>query len=451
MTSIFVDWSPENDDAAARQIADLVLPHRERFISDLFATTVADMPDLATSADDRTLLYASIAENTAVLIATLSEGSDPSALQPPPGASAYARELARRGVSLSVLLRAYRIGQAKFTAMCLDVANDSAQVDDLAALRTVVSKVAAFIDRICEVVTVDYEEERERWITSQSGLTHHWISRILAGALTDGASAGSALNYPFNAVHVAIELWLPDATTAPGDAVHALTAAVQLLRNHSPGSHLLSVPLDTTALSVWVTQPPKGDLDLPEIRTLLAASKLPVCAAAGAPGRDVAGFRSTHRQALRVKELMCTAHPPAPRFVVYRDIAPVAMLTGDPDEERDFVVLILGPLAENTDRAHELRETLRNYIACNLSPTMTAARMVVHRNTIRYRVQQASDELHIALDDTDLFALSAALEICRWRGASVLPSTPTGSRPKHEQAKPFRLARRRLGRSDTNG
>ena len=451
MTSIFVDWSPENDDAAARQIADLVLPHREKFISDLFATTVADMPDLATSADDRTLLYASIAENTAVLLATLSDGSDPSAVQPPPGASAYARELARRGVSLSVLLRAYRIGQAKFTGMCLDVANNSAHVDDLAALRTVVSKVAAFIDRICEVVTVDYEEERERWITSQSGLTHHWISRILAGALTDGASAGSALNYPFNAVHVAIELWLPDRIAAPADAVHALASAVQLLRNHSPRSHLLSVPLDTTALSVWITQPPGGELGLAEIRAVHAASKLPVCAAAGAPGPEIAGFRSSHRQALRVKELMRTARLPAPTFLAYRDIAPVVMLTGDPDEERHFVALILGPLADNTDRAHELRETLRNYIACNRSTTATAARMVMHRNTIRYRVQQACDELGIALDDTDLFALSAALEICRWRGVSVLPSTSTGSRPKHEPAKPYRLARRRLGRSDTDG
>jgi hypothetical protein len=451
MTSIFVDWSPENDDAAGRQIADLVLPHREKFISDLFDTTVADMPDLATSADDRTLLYASIAENTAVLIATLADGSDPSALRPPPGASAYARELARRGVSLSVLLRAYRIGQAKFTAMCLDVANDSEQVDDLAALRIVVSKVAAFIDRICEVVTVHYEDERERWITSQSGLTYHWISRILSGALTDGAAAGSALDYPFNAVHLAIEIWLPDRTTAPADAVHALTAAVQLLRHHSPGSHLLSVPLDTTALSAWITQPPKGDLDLAEIRAVLATSKLPICAAAGAPGRDVAGFRSTRRQALRVKELMHTAHPEAPKFVAYRDIAPVVMLTGDPDEERGFVALILGSLADNTDRAHELRETLRNYIACNRSTTTTAARMVVHRNTISYRVQQASDELGINLDDTDLFALSAALEICRWRGASVLVSRSTGSRPKSDPAIPFRLARRRVGRSDTNG
>jgi hypothetical protein len=450
MTSIFVDWSPE-DDGAGRQIADLVLPHREKFIADLFDTTVADMPDLATSADDRTLLYASIAENTAVLIATLADGSDPSALQPPPGASAYARELARRGVSLSVLLRAYRIGQAKFTAMCLDVANDSPQVDDLAALRTVVSKVAAFIDRICEVVTVDYEDERERWITNQSGLTYHWISRILSGALTDGAGAGSALDYPFDAVHLAIEIWLSDRTAAPADAVHALTTAVQLLRNHSPGSHVLSVPLDTTALSMWITQPPKGELDLAEIGTVLAASKLPVYAAAGAPAAGVAGFRSTHRQALKVKELMHTAQPAAPKFVAFRDIAPVVMLTGDPDEERDFVALILGSLADKTDRAHELRETLRNYIACNRSTTATAARMVVHRNTVSYRVQQASDELGINLVDTDLFALSAALEICRWRGASVLVSRSTGLRPKNDPAIPFRLARRRVGRPDTNG
>ena len=117
VTSEFGNVIPEESGSGDRL-------HIEKTLED--ARRVADMPELAMSADDRTLLYASIAENTAVLIATLSDGSDPSALQPPPGASAYARELARRGVSLSVLLRAYRIGQARFTGMCLDVANDSA-------------------------------------------------------------------------------------------------------------------------------------------------------------------------------------------------------------------------------------------------------------------------------------------------------------------------------------
>ena len=446
MTSVFVDRSRDGDDAAARQIAGMVLPYREKFISELFAATVADVPDLAVTAHDRTLLYASIAENTAVLIATLSDGSDPSVLQPPPGAGAYARELARRGVSLSVLLRAYRIGQAKFTGMCLDVANGGNDVDDYAALRTVVSKVAAFIDRICEVVTVDYEMERERWITQRSGLTHHWIARIMSGALSDAATAQAALNYPLTAVHIAMEVWV--AETA--NPVSALGATQQLIRTHVPCRQLLCAPLDTDALSIWIAQAPAADHTLMRLRAALATAKLPICVAVGMPGAQLAGFRSSHSQALRVKELMRSASPPAPSFLTFRDVAPVAMLTGNRDEERAFVAQILGPLAENNARAMELRETLRNYIACNLSPTATAARMVMHRNTIRYRVHLATEELGINLEESELFALSTALEICRWRGASALTPRCTTAHANGESAQPFRLARRQTGGLDSD-
>lgn len=121
------------------------------------------------------------------------------------------------------------------------------------------------------------------------------------------------------------------------------------------------------------------------------------------------------------------------------------MLPGDRNEERAFVAQILGPLAENSSRAMELRETLRNYIACNLSPTATAARMVMHRNTIRNRVHLATEELGINLEEAELFALSAALEICRWRGASALTPACTTQHSNGESAQPFRLARRQTG------
>lgn len=84
MSSIFV-W-PGGSDAAAERIASRVLPRREQFIADLFAATVKGMPELAKDDTERTLLYASIAENTVVLINALQAGTDPSTGTPPPGA-----------------------------------------------------------------------------------------------------------------------------------------------------------------------------------------------------------------------------------------------------------------------------------------------------------------------------------------------------------------------------
>ena len=87
----------------------------------------------------------------------------------------------------------------------------------------------------------------------------------------------------------------------------------------------------------------QADPTLTKLRSALVTAKLPFCAAVGMPSAQLAGFRSSHSQALRVKELMRSASPTAPSFLTFRDVVPVAMLTGNRDEERAFAAKILGP------------------------------------------------------------------------------------------------------------
>ncbi|WP_280181586.1 PucR family transcriptional regulator [Nocardia farcinica] len=419
MNSIFV-W-PGGSDAAAQRIATRVLPHREQFIADLFATTVSGLPELAHDETQRTLLYASIAENTVVLINALQDGTDPSTTAPPPGALAYAKELARKGVSLASLLRAYRIGQAQFTALCLDTASGMEGIDDLTALRVVVGKVAAFIDHICEEVARDYESEREHLISTRSGLTQHLIQRLLDGTAEDLAATQQALGYELAATHLAVDIAL--AANRAAD-VSALDEARHLLTALAPRSAKIAMPTGESSLCTWTavdTAPPKF---VECLRATVESSTLPVQVVVGLPAPGVEGFRRTYRQAARLRALSSTADPPPPKIVSFTEIAPIAMLADDLDELTAFVTATLGPLAVDTVRTAELRETMRIYLSCHRSPAATAEKMSMHRNTVRYRIQQVTEEFGDVIDRAEPYRLASALEICRWYGRTVLTPPP---------------------------
>ncbi len=413
MNSLFVDWSDE-DDLTARRIAEHVLPRREEFIEDLFEATVVGIPELA---GQRDALHASIAENTIVLIDALLHGLDPSTSTPPEGAIDYARDLARNEVSLASLLRAYRIGQAKFTALCLDTASGMAGIDDLKVLRTTVAKIAAFIDHICEEVTLTYEHERERSISSRNGLTQRWIAQLLDGTETEAQEASSALGYPIDVTHIAIETWYRGTDTHPVDiaeSAHRITSAVLGRRQ------VLTMPTGERSVCTWVaTSDPCAEL-VERFRSVVKAESTAASVVIGLPGAGLEGFRRAHRQVVRLKALAHSAIPLPPQFIAFTDITPVAMLDNDTDALGQFVRRVLGPLSIDTVRNEELRETLRSYLAHHRSPAAAAESMILHRNTIRYRMQQIIDDLGRPIENIDSHALTSALEICRWYGRAVL-------------------------------
>ncbi|MYQ49540.1 hypothetical protein GTW40_31745, partial [Streptomyces sp. SID4985] len=151
-------------------------------------------------------------------------------------------------------------------------------------------------------------------------------------------------------------------------------------------------------------------------------------AAVGRPGAGLDGFRSSARQAARVREVLGTRAGAAggrgteePLWVHYADVAPVALMAGDPAAVRDFVTATLGELAAPGARGAVLRETLRVFLAHRRSHAAAATALNLHRNSVQYRVRQASALLpggaH-ALDDD--FPVRAALLAAQWLGDAVL-------------------------------
>ncbi|MEZ5152536.1 PucR family transcriptional regulator [Rhodococcus zopfii] len=425
MSSIFV-W-PGGSDAAAERIASRVLPRREQFIADLFAATVKGMPELAKDDTERTLLYASIAENTVVLINALQAGTDPSTGTPPPGALAYAKELARKGVSLASLLRAYRIGQAEFTTLCLETASGMEGVDHLATLQVMVGKVAAFIDYICEEAARVYETERERLVSTRSGLTQHLIRSLLDGTAEDVAATQRALGYELDGTHLAVDVALPSAR--PGQ-ISRFDETRQLLASTWPRAPKISMPTGESSVCTWITVDGEAPQFLSRLSSVVTSSPLPMQVVVGLPGQGVEGFRRTYRQAARLRALAASADPAPPKIVTFHEVAPIALLTEDIGDLTVFVADTLGALAVDTVRTAELRETLRVYLSCHRSPAATAEKMSVHRNTVRYRIQQITDEFGYVVDGTEPYVLISALEICRWYGHTILTPPPGADRKR---------------------
>ncbi|GCE43448.1 hypothetical protein CJ179_29160 [Rhodococcus sp. ACS1] len=418
------DRSAERNNRVIREIADRVIPHQAEFAEGLLASIITDMPSVVPDREYRDMLRVSVIENTMVLLDALRANVDPVSISPPPGAVTYARGLARRGVSLADLLRIYRVGQAQFTGICLDVADGLDEANDLRAVKTVIDTVATYLDHVCECITVDFEEERERWIHSRSGLKQHWISRLLAGTVADTAEAQRAIGYPLSGTHLAVDAWIIADRAQVTASVEVLDRFHDLLTTAAARASTVSVHTDEAAMTIWVSlREPERNL-IARLKALLDADPLPVQVATGLPGDGVDGFRCSYDQAARVRKLAESARPGPPQILTFADVAPVAMMTGDVAELRYFVGATLGPLSADTERAHELRETLRVYLACNRSPAAASERMMLHRNTVTYRVQQASEELGGTPEGVDQFTVSAALEVCRWYGSSVLCAPP---------------------------
>lgn len=81
----------------------------------------------------------------------------------------------------------------------------------------------------------------------------------------------------------------------------------------------------------------------------------------------------------------------------YADVELVSLVDGDTDALRDFVQRELKGLAADESTAERLRETALAYLVAG-DLTGAARAMSVHKNTVRYRLQQIESALAHPID-----------------------------------------------------
>ena len=104
---------------SASQVSAALVPRAADVAADIYRLIVQEIQPLRGDKRMQALLEASVAENVSTMLHILQHGIDLENVRAPAAAEEYARRLAQHGAPVAALLRAYRIGSARFEEWCL--------------------------------------------------------------------------------------------------------------------------------------------------------------------------------------------------------------------------------------------------------------------------------------------------------------------------------------------
>ena len=400
---------------------------RDEFIPEVFDTMQAEIRGLNHDARMLDLWKASLTESFDAGIDYLNRGMPEHLPEAPAAALANARAAAQRDVPLSALVRAHRIGHAKFLEVAMGFVSVLEPEQRVPTITHLVNRANHFIDLVADQLTVAYEQEHDRWVIRRGGLEQRWVSEVLAGGPVDVKRAEKAMRYRLDGLHLAAVLWV-DAAVATSDVVALFDQARSLVAKELGAvGRSLMVPTDEREARLWFSvRTPRKERPLirSRVRAAFEGAGIRARLACGRAEDGLYGFRASLKQAQQVKAVVLAGGDrPSARVVFYSDVAPLALMASDIDELRRFTSDVLGELGVDDERNKWLRETLREFLARNRSYLATADAMILHRNTIQYRVAQAMELCGQRFDDPDaVFRVQMALEVCRWMAPAVLRS-----------------------------
>ncbi|WP_454197705.1 PucR family transcriptional regulator [Nocardia sp. Marseille-Q1738] len=370
-------------------------------------------PELRGDSRVEALLRASVTGNVVIALHVYELGLDVEEIDAPAEALEYARRLAQRGTSITALLRAYRIGERLFTGHMLGEITAATSDPTLvtAAVAEMTDRSFAYIDRVSQQVVAAYEDERDRWLQNQMAVRTGRVRSILSGQRVDPGDSERALGYRLDRTHLGLVVWSDAGTGQLRAAKHLATIIADQL--HCQGQPLL-IPADESTLWAWLPQP---ELDM---NPAAVCPPEATWVAVGRPAAGLEGFRLTHRQATQAQVVAMSAPAPQRAPVSYSaQVGPIALMCSDLAATRAWISEILGSLARDDDATAQLRETARVFLDTNGSFQTTAERLVLHRNTVQYRIRKAEAVLGHSLREGRL-DVEVALLACRWLGSTVL-------------------------------
>jgi hypothetical protein len=413
-----VDRSSPTAVQSAAEVAGALAPRTAKLSAEIYGLIVRDIPQLRADRRVLTLLEASVGENVATVLDVLQHGIDMDRVHAPAAAAEYARRLAQRGVPIAPLLRAYRLGAARFQDWCLRELGrrtDNASIVSAAGLR-IAEITNLYIDQVSEEVVSTYEGEKENWLRNLSAARAARVRALLRGDQVDVDSSETILGYRLSQHHVGVVCWVGEAEAGSGALVRLEHATVELARRAECQERPMFLPQDESSAWAWLPRGATDTFAVPIVRPGVAPG---IRFAFGTPGAGVSGFCRTHQQALGAHAVALAAGPSGQLMTSFRDVAPLALMSSSTEPMRAWVIETLGSLADNDDHNARLRDTLRVFLQENGSFKATAERLTLHKNTVQYRVRKAEEGLGRPIDENRLH-VELALLASQWLGAAVL-------------------------------
>ncbi len=376
------------------------------------------------------LMGASIEGNVVNILRGLRHDIDRERQEPPTAAIEYARRLAQRGVPVNALVRAYRLGQQFLLNQAFEMSGrigggEGVRVD---AYELLVNRVFDYIDWISQRVVVVYEDERESWLTSQSNARNAKVHQLLEGAALDVTAAEKVIGYRLGGNHVAVVAWTPE----PSGEDDQLSRSTRLIRAFAAevgnGGTPLVMGCDRATAWGWVPVASDWTWDSGLSQWQWGDEPSPVLALGGNHAGP-AGFRRSHEQALQVHRLTSLGGV-RDRTVLSHDdagAAATALLSKDLDVARSWIRDVLGDLVRDDEATARMRRTLLTFLRHDMNYTATAETMIMHKNSIKYRLTAAESVLGHPVADNRL-SVELALNACEWLGTAVLEPVEVSAR-----------------------
>jgi hypothetical protein len=407
-------------ESATRHVAAILIPGLAELSDSLWGRITAARPSLVPSAPTALkLAHAACHATNSSLIEMLARGGTVEEMVPMTEVILATRALVQSGLSEEDVMTGYRLGA---TFWCENWAN---AVDEHCPDASLSVRVASFgttfalgwLEMISGQVSAEHRDEAERLVREGSLARAAYVRRALSDDNFDVKAGSRDLGYNIAGRHVALVVsrYEGSHTDAPLDSIaralaSELTSLVPLI---------VRIDLDTTLC--WI--PIQG-------ARVASAPKAPVLIGQGRPGSGLDGFRRSHREACEAVRVAQLARRPPGTVTHFNDIELAALCSNDADFCRTFVADTLGPLAADDPETGRLRATLEAFFALNSNFRATAARLGIHHNTVRYRLERASALLGRA-PEGDRLQLELALHLANRIGVSAEQAEAApGDRPR---------------------
>jgi DNA-binding PucR family transcriptional regulator len=352
------------------------------------------------------LMVASTASNLSAVLDMLMLGISLEDIVVPPAAATYARRFAQHDLSLEALLRAYRLGEHMFLQWVIqDLRGQTPPADDALAVTSHIALLLnGYIDQVIEGLVEIYQTEHKRWRERSDAARAAQVQVVLAADRLAEPVAEQMLGLSLRDWHTAVVAWVD------GDHASAQLQVVGRLLAEVSGRSPLTVSADASTVWAWMSSPERPDLGLDQLAARLAHHR-DLRIALGEPGTGLAGFRTSHEEALRAQQVGEIEARPGQQLYPHAQVALAGLLVDRRDAVRLWVQRTLGELARDDEAMARLRHTVQVLLEANGSYTEAAARMHVHKNTVLYRLRKAEELLGRPVTD-DRLRIQVALIAC---------------------------------------
>lgn len=402
-----VEGSPD-----LRAVAALLLGEVSTLADDMLKFLAAHIPEIGADAELRGLTLGSCSSNLEAALSMVRHGIDAAVAEAPVTALEHARAMAARGHSVDVMLRFYRLGHRYFIDRFAE--EISAQVSDPAQSLNIFLDMERFgfhyIDRISTLVASEYVAALDRQQHRARAERDDIVRALLATERVNLGRAETVLAHPLTCRQLGFVCW-----SAANSA--DLSGVAQRFAKHVGAERALVLSDGPRAAWGWVA-----------VSTGTAASTAQAVSgirldpdvhlAVGSVHTGPAGFRTSHREALRARRIAELARWSAPSVTAYRDVALVDVMSHDLEAARAFVESELGELATDDQRGRAERAALLAFLSAQGSLKAAAAHLGIHRNTVLQRVHRAEQRIGGPVQ-ARIAEVHAALLMCDVLGASI--------------------------------